>query len=166
MKTTRFDVLRTSKPVNKTAGLVTSSGIHWNPNLKGNSHARKWADKPTDWLIPIPKSGHRATFEDLTDRKVGRFTVVGWLGKPGNRTNTHNRKSAWLVRCVCGNYETRSAKAIKAANPLAACEHCLYLRRVKEGRGNSPLAQAGEAGTAETQSGSVHEHAVRKDAPK
>lgn len=130
-----FERLLTSKPVDRLAARQLSRGIEWRPNFAGNPHARKWSDKPTDWLIPIPKDGHRGSFEDMTGRTLGRFTVVGWLGKPNRKT-----KSVWLVRCTCGNYETRGARAIKGGWPHDACEQCKYLEKVKRGAGNTPLA--------------------------
>jgi hypothetical protein len=35
-----------------------------------------------------------------------------------------NNGALWIVRCVCGKYETRKSKAIK--NILNAHDHCSY----------------------------------------
>lgn len=56
---------------------------------------------------------------DLTGVRVGRFVVAGLSASVPKR---------WVVRCDCGIYSLRTAKAIR--NPRNAddrCERCRYL---------------------------------------
>ena len=68
---------------------------------------------PTHWDAPPRMRGPRATelrdpsFSDLTGLKTGRVVVVGILA---DNTARYQR---WVVRCVCGHYETRRAKALR-----------------------------------------------------
>lgn len=58
-------------------------------------------------------------FIDLRGREVGRLVVVGMA---------RDFVRQWVVRCACGRYSTRSAKAIKnPRNGNDRCEHCRYL---------------------------------------
>lgn len=135
---TLFERLATSSPVDALAGRQLSRGVEWAPAHRGNPNNWHWDAPPNHLLRPLPRQGHRETFVDLTSRRVGRLTVVGFLGKPNRKT-----KARWLVRCDCGDYEARSARAItNPLNPNDSCEKCAYFERVKRGRGNSPLAPA------------------------
>lgn len=129
---TQFDRILTSQPVNKQAAMVAGGqGTIWQSNFRGNPHARKWDAPPP--CVPIPAGRLTETFEDLTGLKIGRMTIIGYLGKLNPK-----KKALWLARCVCGTYESRGAKAIKNAMPNAdLCEDCRYLERVK--RGDSDL---------------------------
>lgn len=130
-KTTPYDKLATSRPINKLAAMQLSSGTHWQPNVKLNPHGRRWETPPTTKRL----NGRAKTFVDLTGLVVGRFTVVGCLGKLNPK-----KKAVWLVRCACGNNETRGARYLKTGgNPNDMCEHCRYLERVKKGEGNTPV---------------------------
>lgn len=84
-----MDRIITSKPVNKTAGLVMSRGEHWTPYLKEHTAAH-WENPPKC----LPVDPNRL---DHTGTKFGRFTVVGLVSH-----KTKNKKARWLVRCVCG----------------------------------------------------------------
>jgi ribosomal protein L37AE/L43A len=67
---------------------------------------------------------------DLSGLTIGRFTVIGYLGKFGG-------EGKWLVRCACSSYERRSARAIR--NPsngddaCRACRHTAHLKRTNSG---------------------------------
>jgi len=60
----------------------------------------------------------------LVGAKIGRLTVVGML---------NTSKSICVVRCCCGQYETRRPRAIRnPKNSVDACDRCRhldYLRR-------------------------------------
>lgn len=133
----RYDRLLASAPIDRLAALQTSKGVHWEPRVHLNPHGRRYDAPPP--FAPHPVG--IATFEDLSGRRCGRFTVAGYLGKLNPK-----KKALWLCRCACGNYETRDAKAIKAANPEDACEHCRYLERMKRGehRPTPTTAQSGD----------------------
>lgn len=107
-----IDKILTLVPVNRTAGMVTSSGQHYECSAKNNEYE-------TD--IPIPT--RLVPQDDLTGRRFGRFTVIGLSLK----------RSRWVVRCDCGVYTLRKAKAIKNMNNdfdcCKECKHLLYLKR-------------------------------------
>lgn len=117
-----FDRILTSVPLNSTAGRVTSRGAHYDPKIKTTQRAH--SDIPTHSDAPSKCVPFRSTDPgaiDLTSRKFGRMTVIGYLG----RLNPKNgKKGSWLVRCVCGNYETRMAAGIKKANEEDCCGKC------------------------------------------
>lgn len=59
------------------------------------------------------------TGEDLTGRRVGRFQVIGMY---------RLRAGRWVVRCDCGDFEIRTAKAIK--NPANSGDKCVVCRKI------------------------------------
>ena len=50
-------------------------------------------------------------FTNLVGCKRGRLTVVGIF-----KNRPKGERVKWVVRCVCGDYETRSSKALKNDN--------------------------------------------------
>jgi hypothetical protein len=135
-----FDAILASTPLNTTAAKVTARGNHYDPEIP--QQVRKYSDAPVHSdapyrCVPIPRGA--TTFTDLTGRKFGRFTVVGYLGKLNPK---NQKKSSWLVRCLCGNYETRHAPAIKIANPDACCLKCMAWQAAKKAyakKGGRPI---------------------------
>lgn len=120
-----YDRILSARPVNKTAGLVTSGGIHWEPEVKLPESYWRF-DAPPAVVHPSNYPAERS-FEDLRGRQFGRFTVFGYLGKRNPKD-----KGLWLVRCVCGAYESRSARAVRNPNNCNdACKHCLHLEFIK-----------------------------------
>lgn len=110
----------TRKPVNKTAATVIATGTHFIPAKKIQTND---SDLPLA-IRPLHKIElARKEFQDLTGRTVGRLTVQGYsLDFP----------SHWVVRCVCGRYSTRRARAIKnPENTQDRCEHCRHLASLK-----------------------------------
>lgn len=103
-----FDRLLVSRPLNRTAGTVTSQ-------------AR--CDDDEKWVGPKPmKPGpNDPGFRDLTGVKYGRLTVIGLHD---HKRGTKSSGAGWVVRCVCGVYETRLTAKIKQASPDAACQEC------------------------------------------
>lgn len=133
-----FDAVLASVPLNGTAGAVTSRGTHYDPKIKvpvrRHSDVPVHSDAPAR-CIPVP-----VQCADLTGRKFGRFTVIGYLGR---LNPTNEKKGLWLVRCICGNYEQRKAAGIKnPANDKDACMKCRHWRGVKrqyERLGSRPI---------------------------
>jgi len=115
-----FDRIMTSTPVNRSAALaVSGKGEHFEPKVK---IACEHHDIPPK-TVPVPTN----IAEDLTGRKWGRMTVVGYL-----RSSTNNTGGAvWLARCACGAYETRRTKPIKNASPRDRCTKCNALRSIR-----------------------------------
>lgn len=102
-----------SVPVNRTAGIVTSTGTHFEPKMKPHTI------KQTDIRPPVWKGKHKSGF-DLTGTRFGRFVVIGLSAE---------KKRRWVCRCACSNYEFRTAKAI--LNPLNSEDSCHVCRKIK-----------------------------------
>lgn len=121
----RFDAILASVPSDATAAKVTGRGEHWDPKKAvRDTHIHSEVPLPFTDIPNDPGTvGLRA---GLT---FGRLTVLG----------KHIAKRAWdgkaryVVRCVCGSYEVRSARAIRNADPKASCEACSYQRTIREG---------------------------------
>lgn len=107
-------------PVDKTAALVVRRGERFDSQKKfGGAH----------WKTQPPIRTDAWVFVDLTGIRFGRFQVIGLHADLLKR---------WVVRCACGDYEVRSAKAIN--NPenfgdrCANCRHLAYLKQDHERR--------------------------------
>jgi len=119
MKRNRIFDEGANRAVNRSTAYIAAKGVHYEPNKRlGNQPL--WKTRPA--LKPVPQG-----FDNLTGRKFGRFTVIGLIG------GLSTPRFYWVVRCACGNYETRRPKAIK--NPknnldrCADCRHLLFLKR-------------------------------------
>jgi hypothetical protein len=119
----RYARVAASAPVNAAAARAVSMTGDIEPAPKLTEGQKHWEAPPR--TIPIP--AHQPQFMDLTGRTIGRCTVVGYLG-PGRVG------SRWLVRCLCGRYEARKAKAITRRAPSDApdqCARCNHLHRIQ-----------------------------------
>lgn len=119
------EVLRrveTSTPINMQAVRSFLPGEHWNPKIK---HAFGYFESDTPLITTRPPKD----VPQLTGVKFGKFTVIGWLGKLGEGKNAIPQ---WLVRCVCGWYESRTTRAIRnPVNSIDACRLCRKLHEMK-----------------------------------
>lgn len=105
-------------PVNRVAVRVTDKRFQYQykPNKKSNQ--RHWETPPLmrrriPWNMP-----------KLVGTKFGMLTVIG-LYEEANHV--------WVVRCVCGRYETRRTKAIRnPRNNSDRCEECRHLEFLKK----------------------------------
>jgi hypothetical protein len=97
-----FDRIITSAPLNASASRVTARGEHWVPETQMPPGLKHWKAPPSMEATPSPAF-------DLTGKKFGRFTVLGLS------TERASDGARWICRCVCGDFEARSAKTIKAA---------------------------------------------------
>jgi hypothetical protein len=113
-----WDAILTSTPLNSTAGAVTSRGEHYEPILKEAPHILH-RDAPPK-MRAVPRSA-----PNLIGQTFGRMTVVGVYddceGAPRK-----DKKTKWVTRCACGNYEVRSSKAIR--NPQNSEDRCIKCR--------------------------------------
>lgn len=117
-----WDKIVSSAPVNKDAAVARDgSGEHFEPDMR-LARLRWDAPPPTK---PVPDCPSAKGFVGI---KFGRLTVVGlYAGEVSKKEGAR-----WVVRCACGAYETRRAKAIR--NPINAhdrCSHCEYLERLR-----------------------------------
>lgn len=104
-------------PVDRVAArVVMFSGEHFEPKKKVLTD-----DQGTPHEIKIITRSMRMnpSFKDHTGSRFGRFTVLG-LSKI--------RGGSWVVRCNCGVYSTRKARAItNCRNTQDRCDHCRHL---------------------------------------
>lgn len=141
-------------PSDKVAGRVSSGGEHfeWTPKLSGKVHSAE----PLAIRAPTVQQSANPEFVDLKGLKIGRLSVLGMAAEIISRAGTN-----WVVRCVCGSYETRKAKYIKAClagnNPGDGdpmCDWCNKTRKLQLGfsdpRKSAAMAQAIKASVAST----------------
>lgn len=139
-------------PSDKVAGRVSAKGEHfeWAPNQSGKVHS---AD-PLPVRMPMPQELGQPTFVDLKGQRIGRLTVLGISAAFVSTAGTN-----WVVRCVCGSYETRKAKYIKAClagkNPGDGdpmCDWCNKTRKLQLGysdpKKSAAMAEAIKASVA------------------
>lgn len=119
-----FDKLLASRPVNSAAARVLGSGVHYQSNKV--IAQRHWTSPPK--TIPINEVNDTVgSFVDLSGTTFGRLTVIGYLGKLNPK-----KAALWLVRCACGDYESRTSKAIRnPENYGDRCGHCQHLAFLK-----------------------------------
>ena len=99
----------TLEPINRQAANLFKGGHQRNPSAYKGAH----------WVV-CPKIDQRRRAKDnLAGLKFGRFIVIGL---------SSSHKSRWVVKCACGDYEVRKAKAVKnASNGKDMCAHCSKL---------------------------------------
>lgn len=118
-----FDRLAASSPLNTTAARVVSGGENYDPKINFANH---WHSDCPPKMRRIPEISLQ-TCGDLIGKKFGRLTVIGLA-------DDYNPKqpARWVVRCACGDYEHRSARAIRnPKNDQDRCLKCKHLRRVQ-----------------------------------
>lgn len=94
--------------VDVTSALVVSRGEH-------HHNAPRVVNQHLEFLPRLRKPPKIAP--KLTGVRFGRFTVVGMHG---------TIRGVWVVRCACGDYEVRTAKAIR--NPNNFGDRCTLCR--------------------------------------
>lgn len=110
-------------PIDKTAALVTSPGVHYEPDLSATGRA--------DSELPIQTTQVPFRARDLTGLKFGRFTVIGFHSKKKNSTGGV-KFQRWVVKCACGIYSVRRGNAILSnKDPNESCDRCFHLRTVQ-----------------------------------
>ena len=109
-----------SIPINKTAARVISKGVNYVPPLK-KVETIYFSKTPSPTTPFVGKPEH-----DLTGKKVGDLTVIGWIKSPNP-----NKNGKWLVRCACGWYEHRTGKSLKRSvfDHCRDCRKREYIRR-------------------------------------
>lgn len=115
-----FDRIFASAPLNRTAATVTSEGERYTPAKKVTQN--HWTAPPRI-ARTLPSPG--PSFTNLTGTRFGRFVVLG-LWEP-DRPRGKNALPMWVVRCACGDYETRTTRAIRnPANQDDRCQLCRH----------------------------------------
>lgn len=98
----KVNLLLSPIPVNKTAHRVIKPAAPedvWAPIVKTDhrAHSREVLN-----IRPIPAAA--AHMQSVIGKKRDRLTVIGLYGAD----ESTKKSKAWVVRCDCGNYETRS----------------------------------------------------------
>lgn len=106
-------------PIDAVAARVTSRGEHFEYQVHPSVQD---SDVPLLMRAPTRAQIMSPTFEDLSDRRLGRLRVLGISA---------DRKARWVCKCLCGKYTLRTAAAIKAAADDAACSQCYLLAVAK-----------------------------------
>lgn len=118
--TVNYATLATSAPINADAAKIRDGG--------GEHYVSRKKFSGDHWTAPQPLRPVPWNCPDLTGKKLGRLTVVGLLD--GSR---HAKGARWLVRCTCGDYESRRSKALtnpkNAGDRCDVCRHKVYLQR-------------------------------------
>jgi hypothetical protein len=127
MKTVDYDALAASSPVNAQAARDMSARDTEGRDVEPD-RLELWATKKD----PAKYSAMYAKFRDLTGLVKGRLTVIGMV-EGGNTAGAR-----WMVRCVCGRYETRRTKALRPTNQNDRCTECDKLSRLQKGIGPKP----------------------------
>jgi hypothetical protein len=118
-----FDKLAVSRPINKAAASVMSSGESYNFVQKDADVHHLWKTPPK-MIAPATHTGQ----EDLRGKRFGRFTVLGVLDVPAGAGGR-----PWVVKCVCGNYTTRRRKAMfNPTNQDDCCNECRNTKNLRE----------------------------------
>lgn len=111
-------------PVNSTAARVLGRGTHFDSGVKHGDAI--YQDTPLPTRKPGPSARKDPSFIDLCGVQFGRFRVIGLSATASGR---------WVVRCACGIYSLRSAKAIRNPNNdmdcCAECRNLLFLKRAE-----------------------------------
>lgn len=136
-----LDAVAPLMPANLTAGRVVARGEHFEIDTNKSQLHRS---EPIAWRLPTAEEIGRPNFVNLTAKAVGRLRVMGIA----EEVKTRNGQN-WVGRCVCGAYETRKARYIKAClageNPGDDDPMCLWCdktRRLRLGYGDPKKSAA------------------------
>lgn len=107
--------------------VVFDAGEHYDPQIKSNTHCYSTSQPPLRNLDRLPPFVLQdPNYVNLVGHKIGYFTVIGMLLCP--------KFDKWVLRCLCGNYEVRTAKTIKKITDKVdqnRCQSCLDLERLR-----------------------------------
>lgn len=130
MRTTNFDALAASSPLDRNASIVRDgSGDLWSAKIP--EHHQHWkTPQPIQPRIP-------GNMPNYTGVDFGRLKVIGYHGD-----------GRWLVRCACGDYELRRTKAIRhrdrpqeQPDDEAMCWECARVKILRK-RGNRKVTDS------------------------
>lgn len=115
-----------SIPVNRVASRVISKGVQYNPKIEIKNH---WDAPKQSHIVKNPTPD----FQDFTNVKFGRFTVIGKRKKVNSKERNNIFSLGWVLRCSCGKYESKTASYIKKNinNDESMCAECLDLFQLK-----------------------------------
>lgn len=105
-------------PADITAAKVISKGEQFTPNQKTHDMFHSETCPP---LRKVPWGSQNV--DNLIGKRIGRLVVIGLA----QHKKTTGKPQRWVVRCDCGDYEYRSARAIR--NPDNHGDRCLKCRK-------------------------------------
>ena len=113
------------RPVNKQSALVVSENKHYfEIKPKDREELHHFKEPPIDHITFKKKKGINQVNIGF---RFGRFIVFAYRKPKGNRKSRKAIPSGYLCRCVCGDYEFRTARAIR--NILNVDDRCSYCRK-------------------------------------
>ncbi len=115
----------TLRPANSTAGRILGKGISYESptKIEGGRHL---AERPL-LVSKVPRP-----LQSLVGITIGSIKVLGIIKKPG--------KKLWAIRCICGNYESRSTGQLQNPNPgNTCCNECSHLGVIRNRNGKAPI---------------------------
>lgn len=121
-------------PVDRVAARVVGKGIHYEREYNYGTTAHSENTLPVRRLTA--SEIRNGSTNGLSGSKFGRFTVIGIADEPPRK---HGAK--WVVRCSCGCYEHRTAKAIRNPNNgddcCKKCRDLIFIKRRYEQLGGA-----------------------------
>ncbi len=114
-------------PVARTAAMVFSKGVAA-PDVKIT--CEHWEVCPP--LKPKKLTSFQLTSDDLTNCRRGRFVVMGMA---------RDHKARWVVRCDCGDFELRTAKALR--NPRNSDDKCVKCCKIDQAKRHHEFVTTG-----------------------
>lgn len=122
-----FEVAPPYHAIDRLAAAVTKPAHIDDTFHKDNKElGRSESVNPIPWRAPFPSEMRNGSI-DFTGLKYGRSTV---LGIQKDRVAKNHR---WVLRCSCGTYLLRTAKALRTSTrrETFACYDCITLARLK-----------------------------------
>lgn len=114
--------LRVSEEINDSLGRYEDRCVKCRHKLKLQGKSMEDGKQGRHWKTSPPLRRIPKDTPDLTGIKFGQLTVVG-LYAVGT-----GKYGLWIVRCACGDYETRKARSIKTQSAkddsTACCSQC------------------------------------------
>lgn len=104
------------EPIDRAAAMMFAAGVKTPAVRMGTMN--HWEACP-----PLADLKRRNVHENLTGKRQGRMAVIGLA---------RDIEARWIVRCDCGDYEPRKAKAIK--NPANSNDCCAKCRQMVESK--------------------------------
>lgn len=138
IKSADLDAIVASVPLDKTAARVMGKGVHYEREMKPAPTQVRASVDP----LPTASSALIAgldVYKELVGNTFGRWRVIGFAANQG----TQNSNATWVVKCSCGRYEHRKAKAIRRApmtgDCCAECRNLQYIKRAYKELGSKPV---------------------------
>ena len=120
----KWDIIRTSAPVDRKAALSMAKGEQA-PTLVKKQNFASMTCPP---LCAVPRD---PSFKNLVGLECNGSRVVGLADK--KRLGIKGEGARWVMRCVCGIYEIRTSKAIKSGVSrqfkCSSCDNVAEMRR-------------------------------------